>query len=151
MVRNLQPVSIVFLSVFFCNFIEVNYYIHFFIFDCFTSSALHTIPRTVPYGCEMTLSQPPVFSSHHLHLMQSCWIFQWIHCVPRSWTFFEISIFYYSSGTICSLGFYFCLITHFFVSFAFLSTHPSSARKLYILGFRATISFHYFSTYFRGW
>ena len=97
------------------------------------------------------LYQPPVFSSHHLHLMQSCWIFQWIHCVPRSWTFFEISIFYYSSGTLCSLGFYFCLITHFFVSFAFLSTHPSSARKLYILGFRATISFHYFSTYFRGW
>ena len=40
------------------------------------------------------LYQPPVFSSHHLHLMQSCWIFQWIHVclVPEPFLRFQYFI-----------------------------------------------------------
>ena len=44
--------GIMFLCIFSCNFIQINDYIQFFIVGYLIISALHTVPRLIPYGSD---------------------------------------------------------------------------------------------------
>ena len=56
MVWNSQPLWIVSLFIFSCNFIKGNHYIQSFIFGRLINSSLYTIPGSVPQGYEKITS-----------------------------------------------------------------------------------------------
>ena len=71
----------------------------------------------------------PVVSHHHLHERQPLLTFPLLHCATHSWICCELSIVLLPLRHFWwSLNLMFCLMTHFFVLFAFLSVQPTSVR-----------------------
>ena len=80
-VKDLQPVWVMILPVFFFGTIKVNHCILFFIIPCSISFALHTFPVPVTYGYEMksmTCLHFFVIARTLCNLADFLWIHYWL-------------------------------------------------------------------------